>query len=136
MTGGGGNALDQPLRDYNIGTQPSRVVFQSRLAQGDRRQPTPQILLEEWPQQHAVSKAVSGLQAIVVRAVPIDLPDDPPEGVQAWPLATTPESTWAEDEFMRPDQASRDESDPSGPFTVAAAVEAEGNRLVVLGDRY
>lgn len=90
--------------------------------------------------EHPVAQAASGLPVLLSWPLPLEV------GVGASAVATlADDASWAESQWLRlwrtqpaarpllPDQPTFDQGDARGPFTVAAAAEVDGARLVVVG---
>jgi hypothetical protein len=131
---GQGDAMLDLLKPFGLVVENTRLVVSSVPGRNGRPQTTTENLLNQWPATHPIGRALSGLQGYAVQAMPIDIPAKPPEGVQLSPLATTAADSWGETDFQNLAQAKHDDSDPSGPFTIAAAAQKGDQRLVLITD--
>jgi hypothetical protein len=130
------DAMLDVLKPYGINVQSARLIVSPTPMPNGRVVNTPNMRLTDWIEGHPVSTAVRGLMAVSVQALPIDLPESPPEGVKVWPLLKTPQEVFATTRIQEARDAKREDNDPAGPLTIAAAAEKGGGRLAVLSDQY
>jgi hypothetical protein len=128
-------ALAEP---FGVTADSARPVLRSGVAEG--RPVVQSEIGVRTTGEHAVARAAAGLPVVLSWPLPLTL------GEAAAPLATlADDAAWAESQWLRvwrtppasrpllPDQPALDDGDARGPFTVAAASERDGVRLVVVG---
>ncbi|MBI1368206.1 MAG: hypothetical protein GC162_06080 [Planctomycetes bacterium] len=124
----------EPLKDWGITADVSRSLLTAVPGNGGRMRTINQITIDSFPPDTAIGKAVRGLKGVLVRGVALNLPAAPPKGVTLEPLAKSPDDCWDDTDYFQMDEAKKDDTDPKGPFVVAAAASKGDNRLVVVGD--
>ena len=134
MNFGQPDPLVEMIKPYGLTIDTGRLIMRHVPGRNGQLQADNQLIINTWPTDHAISKAASGLQGLLLQAMPIELSSNPPEGEQLWPLIQSPADTWADTDYMRPAQATKGEDDPTGPFVVGAAVEKDKLRLIAIAD--
>lgn len=143
---GQADAWAQALEPLGVRIDSGRLIMQLSI-EGGHRIARPQMLVNQWPQGHAISEAVGGQMMLLNWAAPIDVTEPAAAGdgprIRHWPIARTPDATWAEGDWAsgasdraRAALASArpDADEPRGPLNVGLAIERGDQRVVVLSD--
>jgi len=132
---GGGNPIVEKLPPWGISPQTDRLILRQVVLPDHQHQTSPQLLIEQWPSDMPITRALAGVQGLFVHASPLVLGSGEGQQVSVWPLVqVSGEDLWTQ---RNPDLASNPKLDPAtagGPFVIAAASQRDGKRLVVVAD--
>lgn len=132
----GQNSVIVPmLTPYGLTLRNDRIVLKEVTMPDGKKVPTPLFPLTRWNRQLPITAALAASQGVVVQGSPIELQDQPDRQVKTYPLISlTGENLWAETDFDAFPKVSRKTADAGDAYVVAAAVQAESKRLIVLAD--
>lgn len=123
------------LETYGIGLKNDRIVLKEVTLPDGKKVPTPLFPLTQWPKGIAITAALAGTNGVIVQGSPIELHDKPERRLKTYPLIQiTGKDLWAETDFDSFPKVARKTAEASDVYTIAAAVQADQQRLIVLAD--
>jgi len=124
------------LQSYGVEAVDSRLILRESPGRDGKPMTGNSIAIDtESLGEHPVAQTAAGLRGVLLQAIEIKAADDRPADLRTWPIVRTPGDTWSDNEYIDIPAAKRDDSDPTGPFTVMLATELGSRRMVVVGDR-
>jgi len=124
--------LGQLFEPFGITAQTDRVIFQQQTDAEGRPIPSTQFEMTGWPEQMLITEAIRGMTGVFLQSSPLQLGGG---AAPPYPLATLDApNMWAEPDLAFGNPPEYSETEASDTYTVAAASELDGQRLVVVGD--
>ena len=124
--------ISEMAKGWGVTPQTDRVILRQIIGPDRRTGATNMMEVTQWPDETAITKAISGMPGLFAQASPLVLGSDDSDKI--WPLAkVTGKGLWAEANLQTQDPKLKKDT-ASDSFTIAAAIEKDNNRLVVVCD--
>ena len=125
--------LVQSLGPLGVKADTGKLIFAQVMDGTGTAHPATAIQTQRWADDHPIGQALAGQSAQLTTALALDLPAVPNQ--TNTPLLLTPGETWAEINWTQGSAPpTQDSNEPTGPFSVAAAIENDRQRAVLIGD--
>jgi len=129
---GQSDPLGQLLEPFGITAQTDRVIFRQQTDAEGRPIPQTQFEITDWPDALPITEAIRGLTGVFLQASPLQLGGG---NAKTFPLATLGErNMWAETDLAFGNPPEYSDAEAADQYTVAAAAELDGKRMIVVGD--
>ena len=120
--------------EWGITPKTDRIVFKRQIVANNRSVASPQMQINQWPQDLPVSAAIPGMPAIFLAISPLELDEGRSSENGPWVLAEVRDrDLWAETDTFNQNPL-YDEEKAADSFVIAAAAQKDGNRLIAIGD--
>ena len=133
---GGPDPLKALVEDWGIKPQTDRQILR-RMVLSDRTETADStIMINNWPDGLAVTKALSGMQGVFPRPCPLQIDSGKDKQVKHYVLAEAQTGQlWAETDMFS-ETPRYDASKAAEKFTIATAAEKDKGRLIVVADAF
>lgn len=129
------NPLAQLVAPWGVKPQQDRLILKEIVLPDRSRRPMPYHVIDQWPEDLSITKALTGMSGFFANPVPLELvlDKDKTKGYEQFPLVELKgNDLWAETD---PQQDATRPKDAGTHFVIGVAVKSRGNRLVMIGDR-
>lgn len=130
--------LVQIAQTWGITPQLDRVIMSEVQLPNRQTQASAQINITHWPEVLPITKALSGMPALLLQASPLVLEQSDASAVTRYPLIeATGERMWAARNIRSAQDAQQAKFDPAQAaerFVVGAAAQQDDQRLIVVAD--
>lgn len=134
MAFGAPDPMTEIVQDWGIRPQTDRRILREMVLPDRRTAPMPYMQISEWPGETAISAALAGMPGVFPMACPMELDATEGKSFKHWVLAqATGQRLWAQTD-MHNRNPKFDPANAADAFTLAAAAEKDGTRLVVVTD--
>lgn len=132
---GAPDPLVEIAASFGISIKNDRLIFRETKIDDRRVQPDPTLLINEWPGDLSVSKAIGSMQGVFFRSCPVELGGKDDKELKTYPLAVIRDKRmWAHKDLMGQAVPAFDRDSAADAFTLLAAAERGNNRLIASGD--
>lgn len=134
---GGGDPIVQLAKDWGVTVQNDRVLLQEVVGPRGKTMAVPNVEMTEWTGELPVTEAIGSMIGLFYSPSPLVVDGNPPDGTTVTPLVVVKkEGMWAETDLqsVNTGDAKFNEATAADQFTIAAAIEKDKARMIIVGD--
>ena len=129
--------IKQVTDQWSVTAEIDKLILHEVVGPRGRATPSAQLRIDQWSDEHPITKAIGSMPGIFVSASPLTIDTDPPDGTTVTPLVVaTEKAMWAEKDLQKLQSGDvKLNPDTAGSrFYAGAAIEKDGKRLIVVTD--
>ena len=126
--------IGELVKTWDVTPQLDRMILRQVPGQGRRAGAVAQMDVDQWPVDLPITQALSGMPGVFLQTSPLVLGSGG-AGTEVWPLVrVSGNGLWAETKLSEGTPPTLDKETARDSFTIAAAIEKGGNRMIVVCD--